>query len=121
MMRHREHGVTFLGWIFILVPIALLLYAGMRLTPIYLEYMKIARTLEQVSKESTGDGADPRSLRYSIERRFDVEDVHVITADNIKITKEAAGYKVQAAYEATAPFVSNVYLLVVFDKVVVVK
>ena len=52
---------------------------------------------------------------------FDVEDVHVITANDVKITKEAGGYKVQASYEATAPYISNVYLLVVFDKTVVVK
>jgi hypothetical protein len=121
MMRYRERGVTFLGWLIILVPVALLLYAAMRLVPVYLEYMKIARTLEQLTSESVGDGSDPRSLRYSIEKRFDVEDVHVITADDIKITKEGGGYKVQASYEATAPYVSNVYLLVVFDKVVVVK
>ena len=120
-MRHRERGVTFLGWLVILAPVALVLYAGIRLVPVYLEYMKIARTLEQLTSESIGDGSDPRSLRYSIEKRFDVEDVHVITAQDVKITKEAAGFKVQASYEATAPYLSNIYLLVVFDKVVVVK
>ena len=120
-MRYRERGVTFLGWLIILVPVALLVYAGMRLVPVYLEYMKIARTLEQLTSESVGDGSDARVLRYSIEKRFDIEDVHVITADDIKITKEGGGYKVQASYEATAPYVSNVYLLVVFDKTVVIK
>jgi hypothetical protein len=120
MMRYREGGVTFLGWLVILVPVALVLYAGIRLVPVYLEYMKIARTLEQVSTESVGDVADPRTLRYAIERRFDVEDVHVITKDDIKITKEGSGYRVEAAYEAVAPFISNVDLLVTFDKVVVV-
>lgn len=119
-MRHRERGVTFLGWIVILIPVAMVLYAGIRLVPVYLEYMKIARTLEQLTKESIGDPSDTRSLRYSIEKRFDVEDVHVITADDVKITKEGSGLKVQASYEATAPFVSNVYLLAVFDKTVVV-
>lgn len=120
-MRYRERGVTFLGWLVILMPVALVLYGCMRLVPIYLEYMKIARTLEQLSSESIVDGADMRSLRYSIEKRFDVEDVHVITADDIKISKEAGGYKVQASYEATAPYISNIYLLVTFDKVVVLK
>jgi hypothetical protein len=121
MMRHRERGATFLGWVCILVPVALVLYAGIRLVPVYLEYMKIARTLEQLTSESAGDGSDVVSLRYSIEKRFDIEDVHIITPEDIKITKQGNGYRVQAAYEATAPFVSNVYLLVVFDKVVVVK
>jgi hypothetical protein len=120
-MRYRESGVTFLGWIVILVPVALVLYACMRLMPVYLEHMKIARTLEQVGSESAGENVELRSLRYSIERRFDIEDVHVITANDVKITKEAAGYTLQASYEATAPYISNIYLLVAFDKVVVIK
>ena len=119
-MRYRESGVTFLGWLVILVPVALVLYACMRLIPVYLEYMKIARTLEQLGSESIGDGSDMRTIRYAIEKRFDVEDVHVITMDDIKISKEGQGYRVEAAYEAVAPFISNVDLLVTFDKVVVV-
>jgi hypothetical protein len=119
-MRYRERGVTFLGWVMILVPVALVLYACMRLVPVYLEYMKIARTLEQLSSESVGDGSDPRSLRNTIEKRFDIEDVSVINKDDVKITKEGSGYRVEAAYEAVAPFISNVDLLVTFDKVVIV-
>ena len=53
-MRHRERGVTFLGWVVILLPVALVLYAGIRLTPVYLEYMKVARTLEQVQRRVQG-------------------------------------------------------------------
>ena len=40
-MRQNERGVTFLGWVILLLPAALVLYAGIRLTPVYLEYMKV--------------------------------------------------------------------------------
>ncbi len=120
-MRHRERGVTFLGWIFILIPVGLVLYAGIRLTPVYLEYMKIARTLEQVSEEFKGDAIEARSLRVAIERRFDIEDVRVINKNDVKITKEGSGYTVEAAYSDTAPLLANVHLLVEFDKVVTVE
>lgn len=120
-MRHRERGVTFLGWVVILLPVALVLYAGIRLTPIYLEYMKVAKTLEQVSEEFKGEVIEPRALRVAIERRFDVEDITAIGRDEVKITKEGSGYTIQAAYSATAPLLSNVYLLVDFNKVVSVE
>jgi Domain of unknown function (DUF4845) len=122
-MRH-ERGVTFLGWLIILLPVALVLYAGIRLTPLYLDYMKIARTLEQVRDELKGDQPDVNTIRNAIERRFDVEDVNAMTArdaDKIKITKQGTGYKVQAVYQATAPYVSNVSLLVSFDKTVQIE
>lgn len=120
-MRDREAGVTFLGWIVILVPVALVLYAGIRLTPVYLEYMKISRTLEQVSEEFKGDAIEPRMLRVAVERRFDIEDVRVIGRDDVKITKEGAGYKLEVAYEDTEPLLGNVHLLVDFHKVVTVE
>src|SRR6185295_16788522 len=123
-MRQHERGVTFLGWVIILVPIALVFYAGIRLTPVYLEYMKITRTLEQVRDELKGDQPDASAIRVAIERRLDVEDVHVMTvhdADKLKITKDGNGYKVEAVYQATAPYVSNVSLLVNFDKTVQIE
>lgn len=123
-MRHRERGVTFLGWMFLLLPMALVVYAGIRLTPIYLEYMKIARTLEQVADDFKGDQADSQRLRMAIERRFDIEDVHVISATDaaaVVIRKQGSGFTVQATYEDTAPFISNILLLVEFDKVVKVE
>jgi hypothetical protein len=120
-MRHRERGVTFLGWIFILVPVGMVLYGGIRLTPKYLEYMKIARTLEQVRDEYSGDGLEARALRSAIERRFDIEDVTVIKKDDIKITKQGSGYTIEASYYDTVPFVANVSLLVEFDKAVTLE
>ena len=123
-MRHHERGVTFLGWVIILVPIALVGYAGLRLTPVYLEYMKIARTLEQVRDELKGDQPDANTIRNAIEKRFDIEDVNVLTvrdADKLKITKQGSAYQVEAVYQATAPLLSNVSLLVSFDKTVQIE
>jgi len=120
-MRHHERGVTFLGWMVILIPVGMVLYAGLRLTPIYLEYMKIARTLEQVRDEYSGEAVEGRALRSAIERRFDIEDVRIIKRDDLKITKQGAGYTVEATYYDTVPFIANVSLLVDFSKVVTIE
>jgi len=123
-MRRHERGLTFLGWVIVLVPIALVLYAGIRLTPVYLEYMKIARTLDQVASELKGDQPDVSMIRTAIEKRLDIEDVSALTvrdADKLKITKQGTGYTVEAVYQATAPFISNVSLLVNFDKTVQIE
>jgi hypothetical protein len=123
-MRQNERGVTFLGWVILLLPVALVLYAGIRLTPVYLEYMKVTKTLDQVRDELKGDQPDVATIRNAIEKRFDVEDVNVMTirdTDKLKITKDGSGYKVQAVYQATAPLISNVSLLVNFDKTVQIE
>lgn len=123
-MRHRERGVTFLGWLFLLMPMALVLYAGIRLTPIYLEYMKIARTLEQVSEEFKGEQVEVIQLRNAIERRFDIESVTVLNprdASHVRIRKEGSGQTVSVSYTDRAPFIGNVSLQVEFNKVVKIE
>ena len=40
-MMRRQRGVTMIGWIFLLIPVALVLYAGIRVGPEYLNYYKV--------------------------------------------------------------------------------
>lgn len=114
---HRQRGVTFLGWLFLLLPIGILLYGAIRLTPVYLEYMSIARTLETVAKEFNGEQADARTIRLSIERHFDIEDVKSIDKNQVQIVKDGTGFTLHANYVRAVPFVYNVSLSATFDKV----
>jgi hypothetical protein len=120
-MRRHERGVTFLGWLILLTPVAVVFYAGIRLTPLYLEYTKIARTLEQVRDENSGNQVEARTLRVAIERRFDIESVTVIDRDDVVITKDGNGYIIEASYTDSAPLFGNVSLNVDFSKVVQIE
>ncbi|HEX5863965.1 MAG TPA: DUF4845 domain-containing protein [Casimicrobiaceae bacterium] len=117
-MRHRQRGVTFIGWMFLLIPIGVLLYVGIRLTPIYLEYMNIARTLEQVKTEFNGNGPTAGALRVSIEKHFDIEDVHSINKNDIEIKGAGGITTVRAFYDAKTPLFANISVVVAFDKTV---
>src|SRR5512137_520154 len=114
-MRQRERGMTFLGIVIILLIVGSALYAGIRLVPVYLEYTKVARALEQVRDEHAAIDTNPSMIRNSLERRWDVEDISRVGWKEIEITKTADGYDMTAAYQAEEPFVGNVYLLVKFD------
>ena len=112
-MRPRERGATFLGIVIILLILGSALYAGIRLVPVYLEYTKVARSLEQVRDEHAAIDTNPALIR-----RSDVEDIDSIGWKEIEIDKTAEGFDMIASYEAERPFVANVYLLVKFDKTV---
>jgi hypothetical protein len=117
-MQHRQRGVTFIGWLFLLVPIGMLVYAAIRLTPIYLEYMNVARALEQVKTEYDGNGPTASAVRNSLEKRFDIEDIKTINIKDITIQSRGRNLAVSADYDATAPLFANLSLLVSFDKTV---
>ena len=117
-MRNRERGVTFIGWLVLLTPFAIVGYAGMRLAPIYLNYMKIAKALDQAASEAKGGAADPTTIRNSVDKRFDIDMVTYPTTKDLKITRDSDGWVVEMAYDDEAPLFSNISLHVSFDKTV---
>ena len=118
-MRSQQRGVTLIGWIVLLIPMAIVVYTGIRLAPVYLNYMKVARTLEQVKSEyKGGDAGSATAIRTSIEKHFNIESVDYPTVKDIKISREGTAWVVEAAYDDQAPLFSNVFILVTFDKTV---
>ena len=116
-MRSRQRGATLLGILVIVAILGFALYAGIRLTPLYLEYMAVARALEQTAKEESG-ATSPQTLRNALDRRWTIETIDSIQPKDIEIKKAGSGFTMRAWYRAEAPFISNVSLVADFDKTV---
>ena len=117
-MRKRQMGVTFIGWLFLLTPIAIMVYAGIRLAPIYLNYMKVAKAMDQAGNELKAGGVNPTSIKTTIDKHFEIDMVDYPTTKDMKITRDGASWVVESQYDDDAPLFGNVSLHVTFDKVV---
>lgn len=116
-MRKNERGVTFIGWILLLLPVAVFLYCGIRLTPAYMNYMAVARAMEQLKTESPeGTQINPAVVRVALEKRFDVEGITVPTAKDVQIQRAGEAWVAIADYEELVPLFYNINLLVQFHK-----
>lgn len=119
--KSKQRGATFLGIVVIVGILGFAVYAGIRLAPKYMEYMAVARALDQVAKNMQGGGdASPAAIRDLLGRRWEIEDIKSLDIKDVEINKVANGTEVRAAYRAEAPFVGNVSLVVDFDKAVVI-
>jgi hypothetical protein len=119
-MKNRQRGATFLGIVIILAILGAALYAGIRLTPLFLDYSKVVRALDQVRDEHAAIDTSKALIRNSLERRWDVEDIKGLSWKDVEISSNGEGFDVRAAYRAEAPFVSNVSLVADFDKTVTI-
>ena len=119
-MRSRQRGATLLGMAIIVAIIGVGLYAGIRLVPIYMEYMAVVRAMDQTAKENADGGTSPQTLRNALARRWSIEDIRSVGPQDIEITKAGSGYSMRAWYRAETPFVGNVSLAVDFDKTVTI-
>jgi hypothetical protein len=119
--KRGQTGMTTLGLTIMVAFVGLIAFAGIRLTPIYLNYMKVAGVVSGVQKEFDGVNATRSSIRSSISRRFDIEMVGEITARDVKVTKVEGGHEVAATYSHKSPFIANVSFIVDFDKRALVR
>ncbi len=118
---HREAGMTTLGMIILVAFVGIFAFAGIRLTPVYLNYMKVAGVINGIHQEFDGKNATSMEVRKSLTRRFDIESVGEIQSKDVKVKKVDGGMEVAATYSHKAPFIANVYFLVDFDKRVILR
>ena len=117
-MLARQRGVTAIGWLILLIPFAIIIYAGIRLMPVYLNYMDVARSLNELTDEYRTGGATPDSIRSSLQKRFDVDGIDYPAVKDVNISRDGQGWTVEAAYYDQAPLFLHITLQVQFDKAV---
>lgn len=117
----RQKGMTTLGFLILAVFVGLFAFAAIRLAPVYLNYLKVAGVLNGVHDEFDSQNPSRGAIRTSINRRFEIESVSVISDRDIKVTADTAGFVVEAHYDHTTPFIGNLYFTVRFDKKVLVR
>ena len=119
----KQRGVTMIGWIFLLVPMVIVLYAGIRVIPEYLNYYKVMTALKETAVQLKSDETlGPAAIRGSIEKRFDVGYIEEPNSRDIAVSKNEKGdWAMTADYEKAVPMFGNLHLLMVFKTTVVIN
>ncbi|MGD0490857.1 MAG: DUF4845 domain-containing protein [Steroidobacteraceae bacterium] len=120
-MRKQQQGMTFIGLLCVLALVGVVVYAGIRLAPVYLNYLKVARSLAGAAADAKGDNPDQRALMNALAKQWEIQDIDVPDYKEVEITKDADGTQLHIAYDQTVPYVANVSLSVHFDKTVKVQ
>jgi hypothetical protein len=120
-MRQPQLGMTFIGMLCILAMAGVIVYAGVRLVPVYLNYMNIVKTMQTTATEFKGDNPDPVAIRNSLSRHWEITTISAVDYKDVEITKDDSGVSLHVAYDDSEPYLGNVSLAVHFDKTVKVQ
>jgi len=115
-MRARQQGITVISFVIAVVFIGAFAFAGLKILPFYLEQMKVTSILGDVKRDMDSNAPTIAQIRTAIAKRLDIEMVTGIKTQEFAIKKSGKGYIVKAHYENRAPYIANLYLVVVFDK-----
>jgi hypothetical protein len=120
-MRRNQRGMTFIGLLCILAMAGIIGYAGLRLSTVFLNYMKVARTMDATAAEFKSENADPAAIRRALDKHFEIEDITGVDVKEIEIVKDEGTVTLHVAYDDSVPYIANVSLSVHFDKTVKVQ
>jgi hypothetical protein len=111
-----------IGWIFLLIPMAIVLYAGIRIGPQYYNYYKILAAMKETASQLKSDETlAPNTILTSLEKRFDTGYVDNINAkEDVVVTKGDKGWEMTVDYEASEPLFGNLSVTMAFKKTVAI-
>ncbi|MDX1454173.1 MAG: DUF4845 domain-containing protein [Gammaproteobacteria bacterium] len=112
--RRQQRGMTFLGYIIVLSIIGFFALLVLKLVPIYLEHQSVVKALRSVADQPAT--SSPASVRSTIQKNLDIDNVSVVKAKDFKIRRASGVSEVYIEYEAETNFAGNVYILVKFSE-----
>src|SRR5688500_17604193 len=114
-LMRKQRGVTMIGWIFLLIPVAVVGYAALRVGPEYFNYYKLVTAMKETAKKLEADEAlSPAKIKSALGKRFDTGYIDQPKVSDLVITKADGGWEIKAEYESSVPMFGNLYLLMDF-------
>jgi hypothetical protein len=120
-MRSKQTGITFWSFLVIATVAVIIGFAALKLTPVYLEYMRVRQVLSDIKRQFDGQEASVPMVEIAISKRLEIEAVGETSEKDFKVTKSDDGIEVRASYQRTVPYLANLSILASFDKAVEIK
>ncbi|MBK8815251.1 MAG: DUF4845 domain-containing protein [Methylococcaceae bacterium] len=114
----QEQGYTLISLIFILGCVAAVVLLIFKIAPIYLDHSKVTNAFSALEGQGNLAELSESEIRSSLDKRFNMNYVSDLKAQEVKIIKQGSYVKVEADYEVVRPIVGNLSVLVEFDDVI---
>lgn len=118
----KQRGLGIFGLLFVFGVIGFVTLIVMRCWPIYLNQMKIAKAINNVSTDlDVANAQDSSALRRPLERFWDIDDIEYLDYRKVKLVRSERGRTISYAYEARAPLFYNISIVMEFKDDVMVN
>jgi hypothetical protein len=119
-MFRRQRGVTLIGWLVLLIPVAVVGYMGIRLVPIYLNYLSVSKSINATvtsMKDEDVSTLTPGLIRAAVGKNFETNSIDYPEIKDIAVTRDGSGWVIESKYSQEVPMFYNISMIVDFDKV----
>ncbi len=118
MKVRKQEGMTIIGFIFVLGLVVFVVYLGLRITPIYLEYYSVVSAMNGVASERGSAQFSPYDIKARVLNRLYVSYTDQnVKEEHIKVVRRD-GVHLRIVYEVRKPVIGNLDVVASFDRMV---
>lgn len=114
----NARGITMIGFLIVLAVMGFFAYAAMRLIPVYTEYYGVSKSMDLVAAEPGSSQKTTEQIRADLGLKFGIQYVEEssVPPQAIQVLRQGGGATLRIAYQRRVPFISNIELLISFDR-----
>lgn len=110
-MRNQQ-GATLFGMLVVGILIVFVVIGGLKIVPAYIEFFTAKKAVTAIAQSNPrGTVAD---IRYAFQLRTAIDNIDVISAKDLEVTKEGNEIVVSFAYSKRIPLFANVNVVIDF-------
>ena len=114
-IANRQRGVSLSGLLIWSVILILVAIGGMKIVPAYIQDAEIKSILSTIVNDPEMQGAQSKSIRESFSKRAMMNNINIVSANDIDIGKDARGLSLSIGYQVKIPLMGNASLLLEFN------
>jgi hypothetical protein len=113
-MRRKQLGVSFMGFIVIFVVLIFVVLLGLKVGPAYSEFETAKKAIVAIAQGGEAKGGTVADVRKAFDRRSSVDNISVVSPQDLEITKDGNELVISFAYAKKVPLFANVALCIDF-------
>lgn len=108
--RHRQKGISSVGWIVVAGIFGFLLITFFKVFPMYYDSYKVSSAMDALRLDESVDSKSKREIWQSLQKRLYVNDVKDITRENVTMERKDGKTTVTVKYEKRDEYVGNLFI-----------
>jgi len=105
-----------IGFLLLLSAGLFVVYIGMRLVPVYIQYYSVTAIMKELGEEPNSSNLSESQIRNNLSRRLSINSVYDVDARDFEIVR-SNGVNLILDYEVRKPLIGNVDAVMSFRRV----
>ena len=115
IMANKQRGVSFSGFLMVVVVIIFAAVGGMKILPAYIQDNEIKGIFDTITRDPEMQGAQVKDVREAFAKRAMMNNIKVVSPADIEVSKERGRLSLSVSYVVKIPLIANASLLIEFN------